>query len=110
MKERPDELHFDGPGVHAIARGLSGSAIAADSECRRALGRLEFGAHAAGRRYRARGAAIEAGHRRLRRALDDWTAATNRHADALTAVADGYHGQIGATTAALHDLLGPEFR
>lgn len=85
-----DRLRFDEQGVAAIAARLEGSADDADHECRRALGNLEFGPGAAGARYRAGGAVVEEGYRRVRRAFGEWTAAVNAHAAGLRTVSTTY--------------------
>lgn len=87
-----------------MAAHLSRSADESDHECRRALGNLEFGPHAAGSRYRAGGAAVEDGYRRLRRAFDEWVAAVNTNADVLRVAADGYAERDNDTAAELAQL------
>ncbi len=99
-----DGLYFDDAAVRAVVTTVTGSAVAADRGCRRALGALEFGPRCAGERYRSRGVAVEDGYQRLRRALDEWTAATNRCSDAAAEAADGYHDQERATLGALRDI------
>ncbi|MFD6858403.1 hypothetical protein ACFWCF_13835 [Rhodococcus sp. NPDC060090] len=99
-----DLLYFDDTAVRAVASTVTSSAVAADRACRRALGALEFGPRYAGERYRTRGVAVEDGYMRLRRALDEWTAATNRYADAAAAAADGYHDQERTTVDALREI------
>ncbi|HET8993114.1 hypothetical protein [Rhodococcus sp. SJ-2] len=95
------ELYFDGTAVRAVVSTVTGSAMSADRTCRRALGALEFGPRYAGESYRSRGVAVEEGYRRLRRALDEWTAETNWSSDAAARAADGYRDQEQATFDAL---------
>ncbi|TCN57284.1 hypothetical protein EV641_102429 [Rhodococcus sp. SMB37] len=101
--EPRSELYFDGAAVRTVASAVTGSAVAADRACRRALGALEFGPGCSGETYRSRGVAVEDGYRRLRRALGEWTAATNRYSDAAAEAARGYHDQEQATLDALRD-------
>ncbi len=91
-------VRFDEQGVTAVAGGLERSADDTDHECRRILGNLEFGAGAAGARYRPGGAVVEEGYRRLRRAFGEWTADVNAHADELRSVSVRYteHDRVAA--------------
>lgn len=99
-----DQLYFDDAAVRAVVSTVTGSAVAVDRACRRALGTLEFGPRYTGARYRSRGVAIEDGYGRLRRALDEWAAETNRYADAAASAADGYRDQERTTVDALRDV------
>lgn len=106
MHSSSDKVRFDGPEVRTIASQLSDSAAAADEQCRPTLNLLAFGPDSVGVRYRARGAEIEAGYRVLRRAVERWSATTNRHADDLVCAADTYQDNDDRVREAIRSVLG----
>lgn len=103
-----DRVRFDEQGVAAIAGRLERSADDADHQYRRILGNLEFGPRAAGARYRAGGAVVEEGYRRIRSAFGEWAAAMNAQADELRSVSAGYAERDADVAQNLNRLSGKD--